>query len=165
MKRPDIITLFSSVRMSSAAIAERVLSLFLDELHGSLGRYYAKLEYDVEERSYEVREERLDLAGREDLLAKVEKERHLMWRCHVDMGFASGYVYPAVFSDPEHKPETTLLLRIDPSITRFVETAEEVRAPFAVFLVRVAVAIGSDWFLAGPQPDPGGLEDGCFRRT
>jgi hypothetical protein len=46
-----------------------------------------------------------------------------------------------------------VLLSIDPQITRWIETEESTRGPLALFLVRVAKAIGSSWFVSGPCID------------
>lgn len=149
MKPPETIAIYGPVDTSPEATTRAALELFLDELKGSLGPYFARLEYDRGEGSYEPTEEYLNLKGREDLLERVKTQRNCMWRCHVTLGFANSYVYPAVFADPGGGSETTLLLTLEPAITRFIESAEETRAPFAIFLARVARAIGSRWFISG----------------
>jgi hypothetical protein len=153
MKRPDTNAVFAPVEATPEMVAVRLLGLALDEMSGSLGRYFVKLEYDTVLGSYEPVEESLDLKDRDDLLNRVRDQKNCMWRFHVSMEFASNYVYPAVFLDPQGKPEVTVLLVIDPAITRFIETAEETRAAFVVFLARVAKAIGSTYFLSGLYMD------------
>jgi hypothetical protein len=149
MKPPETVAQFSPVAMLPGAAAEALLGLALDEMHGSLGHYFVDLAYDPAARSYEPAEEFMDLEGRDDLLRRVDKQKNCMWRFHIGMGFATTFVYPAVFVDPGGGPGLSLMLDFDPSVTGFLLSAEETRAPFGVVLARFAAAIGAGWFLSG----------------
>jgi len=149
MKREDITVIFGAVQVSPVEMAESVLSLCLDELGGSLGSYFVPLEFDSASDSYEPKEELLDLNGREDLMNRVRGLSNCLWRCHINLGIASGYVYPAVFLEPSGTQATTLLLLIEGKITRFIEENEETRIPLFVSLCRFAAAVGADSFFSG----------------
>ena len=150
MKRPDIETIFGPVNISLTDAASRVLDLLLDKFEDSyFSSYYAKMMFDPGENTFYFWDEEMNLRGRKDLLQRIERDRGGRWSCDVNMGFAPGAVYPAIFVDPPNGSEITVQVTIDPAVTRFLEEIEESRVPFVLFLVRIAKTIGAKWFLTG----------------
>lgn len=154
MKRPQTKAIFAHVKTSTKETASNVLDFVIKELKGQLSSYYyARMRYDEEGDVYYFSDETLKLGGQEELFRRIERDGGSMWRMMLSMGFAPAETKIAVFSDVVKPSETTLLLLIDPEITRWVEIEAETRAPFALFLARVAKAIGSTSFVSGPYID------------
>lgn len=148
MKRPYIDTIFGPVEIGASEAADRLLNLFMDEFEDTyLSAYYARMKYDEEDDTFYCWVEEMNLGSREDLLQRLERDRGGEWSCDVNIGFAPGTLCVAAFYDPPDRTELTLAVTIDPLVTQFVEEEEGARVPFVLFLIRVAMTIGTDWFL------------------
>jgi len=146
--------ILTPVKASTKEMAEKVLDFVINELKGQLSSYYyARMQYDAEGDFYYFCDETLKLGDQEELFRRIDRDGNSMWRMMLSLGFAPAETKVAVFSDVRKPSETTLLLSIDPEITRWVETEVETRAPFVVFIARVAKAVGSTSFVSGPYID------------
>jgi hypothetical protein len=150
MKRPQMIALFAPAPAPAEGVADPLLDLLLDESKGYLEDYYARLEPIPGEDDHDAAEEKLDLQGRDDLIRRVKRDQDCAWACYLPLVFYPAEVYPTLFRDPAGSPGTTVLLRIDPVITKSLEEEPDSRMPFVWFLTRVAEAIGSNGFISGP---------------
>jgi hypothetical protein len=153
MKRPDMMALYAPVKYPAKEVATRILDFFVSELKGHLMRYYARLEFAPQDGSYDFAEEALDLKDRDDLLRRVNRDVDCEWAFYLYLVFYPAEVYCAVFRDRTSSGGSTLMLTIDPKITKSFEDEEEGRMPFAIFLIAVAQAIESNWFVSGPYID------------
>lgn len=152
MKRPDCIALFAPVRASTQETASKLLAFVIDELKGYLASYYyARIMHDLERDLYYFCDEALQLADREELFRRIERDRNSMWCMVVNLGFAPAEIHAGVFVDVRRPAECTLVLSIDPQITRWVEREPSTRGPFVTFLARVAKAVGASWLVSGPH--------------
>jgi hypothetical protein len=154
MQRPDFIAIFSPVKGNTKETAAKLFTFLVEDVNGQLASYYyARIDYDAKGRQYHFCDETLQLESREELFQRIERDGDAMWCMMVGLGFAPAEIYPAVFADVEKPSQTTVVLSIDPQITRWFETEEATRGPFVLFLIRVANAIGSSWFVSGPYID------------
>jgi hypothetical protein len=152
MKRPDMVAIFAPVKASTKEIAGKVLALITEGLHGYLATYYyARVEHDPQRDRYDFVDQTLQLPDADELFRRIDRDKNAMWCMVAGLGFAPAEMYPAVFADVRKPEETTLILTVDPQITRWVETEQETRGPFVLFLARLAKNIGSAWFIAGPH--------------
>ena len=147
MKPPDLMGLYAPVQRDPADVILKLLDLLTVENRGVLESYYARLERMPEDDQYDAVRESTDLAGRDDLLARLKRDRNVGFVLAVQVGLYPALVYVWVFTGGP--ADTTLLLRIDPAITRSLEEEDDNRMNVVMFLAKIAAAIGSAWFISG----------------
>jgi hypothetical protein len=152
MRRPDLTVLFAPVQDGSSEVARAFLDIGQREFSAQIKHGYGGLELDPSKGDYHPGNETIDRLSADDLMKRITRDRNCVWGC--DMLWYEellAEVRVAIFRDPGGNPETTLMLIVDPKVTRLVEDEEEGRMPFVLFLCRIADAIGSTWFVGGPH--------------
>ena len=139
--------LYAPVPGDAAAVTRSLLDLLTVESRGFLESYYARLEKLPEDAQYDAVRESTDLKGREDLLERLQRDQNGGFALAVQVGLYPALVYVWVFTNGA--ASATVLLRIDPAITRSLEEEDDNRMNVVMFLTKIAAAIGSEWFISG----------------
>jgi hypothetical protein len=153
MKRPNLEILFGATALHPPQVVTRLLAVLLDELGGYLSRYYARMEFDPEDDTFFFDQEVMDLHGRDDLVKRVARDGSGRFSCDVNLGFYPATISPGVFVDPPGSGMTTCLAMVDGNLVRFLEESDRPRVPFITFCIRLAKAIGAEWFIGGLEFD------------
>jgi hypothetical protein len=154
IKRPTIDVIYSAVSRSADAIAHSMNELlFLQYSDTYMRNYFGELCFDQANGSYEPVNESLDLKGSEDLEERIRRLGSGRWTLDVNLGFAPVVLDIGVFADPPGSAEISTIVTTDPATTAFLEEFKEAHPLYAVFLVRVATAVGADMFIGALERD------------
>jgi hypothetical protein len=134
-------------------VASSILDLFAKEWTGHLESYYARVRFDSDEGSYTFFDETMTLAGKNDLLDRIRNQRSGRFTCETDLGFAPSAIHVAIFTGPLANDGTTIVATFEKELTNYLFTSEVTAVPFALCLERLALAIGSECYLAAPDYD------------
>ena len=129
MKRPLTLAIYHAVDSTPEEVTRRVLDLFRKEVDGVLENYYGLVRVNPEDGTYSVHDERSDLSDPDDLLRRVAPDGNATFSCDLNLDFGPRRSDAWSSGTPRAGEKTTLLLAIEPVMTKLIEKRSRPACP------------------------------------
>jgi hypothetical protein len=146
MKRPNIETIFIAIDTPPIETATAILNHIMNNYAAILESQFCRITKNQSKKGFTFEEDRKYLTGRDDLLARIERDGAGMWYMQINTEFLATDAYFVIYSTSEG---TALSISLDGYVTDFLESEDTAHHSYLLFLERIASTIKSPGFVCG----------------